>query len=127
MNVCSLTHSFGSLFMFCNGLFVSDRSGSTRSNKSNNRGTPISVANSDLLPEKDDICRPALTDANGLLTVDVASTIIPIIDTSDNVKTPDDAKVKVATGKDSNNREKLIVLANNKTNSGPQIIVTTET
>lgn len=123
-----VTNSF---FISLLHFIVSDRSGSARSTKSNNRSTGVTVANSDLLPEKEDsvICRP-LTDANGLLTVDVATTIIQIPDTKDHAKSKDAAAVKVkdpAREKDVN-RERLIVLANNKTNCGnPQVIVTAET
>ncbi|XP_022654818.1 pyrokinin-1 receptor-like [Varroa jacobsoni] len=100
---------------------ILDRSGS---NKLNNRGTPVTVANSDLLPEKSDsVVRRPLTDANGLLTVDVAPTIIQIPETKDTTKNKE-SKTKM---KDATNRERLIALANNKTNGNPQVIVTTET
>ncbi|OQR72296.1 neuropeptides capa receptor-like [Tropilaelaps mercedesae] len=110
---------------------ASDRSGGTRSNKLNNRGSSATVANSDLLPEKDDtsICKP-VTDANGLLTVDVAPTIVPISETRDNPKNKgrEGSKAK-DVGRDRDvNTERLIVLTNNKTNCrNPQVIVTTET
>lgn len=82
------------------------------------------MANSDLLPEKSDsVVRRPLTDANGLLTVDVAPTIIQIPETKDTTKNKE-SKTKM---KEATNRERLIALANNKTNGNPQVIVTTET